>query len=487
MPLKLLKFLSKPITAPYINNEYIISQIYNLSLFIFVVLCIMYMVIKLNKEDITKTLDYKDLVTTIKNLKKRSKKGILYRVIPELLIPGLIVLGVIGSHSNRLISKMVSYIIYVLLIILLFIFILGIFKYKQNRKNKKGIIFKLFIIIYIIGCSSLTLLLYIPSSSFRSWLISTSMATMNHQYICKWFYSDKEIQKTLSGNYVKEVLEETDTSLIDVDAEDNGKYANEYEKQVLQRKKNQKYKIIEMEVNGCKAYLSIIYDPSKVSVAVTAAVGRYGQYVTKMAEDNKAILATNGGGFYDPGSTSDGSMPTGVTIVDGKVISNNNYSSYTQSGGLIGFTNDNKLVLMKNTDGYSAVKAGVRDGVSWGPFLIVNGKQAFIRGNGGWGYAARTAIGQRNDGIILLLTVDSNATRTKGASMVDLTEIMSNYGAVNAANLDGGTSTVLVLPKKEALKYMDSCQKNYCYINDPIDSALRHMTRAISSSIIVTE
>ena len=71
--------------------------------------------------------------------------------------------------------------------------------------------------------------------------------------------------------------------------------------------------------------------------------------------------------------------------------------------------------------------------------------------------------------------------------MVDLTEIMQNYGAVNAANLDGGTSTVMVLPQKEALKYRSDCVDAYCYINDPIDGALRHQTRAIADAWIVTE
>ena len=71
--------------------------------------------------------------------------------------------------------------------------------------------------------------------------------------------------------------------------------------------------------------------------------------------------------------------------------------------------------------------------------------------------------------------------------MVDLTNIMYNYGAINAANLDGGTSTVMVLPNKESLKYISSCDKAYCYINDPIDSLLRHRTRGIATSIIVAD
>ena len=81
---------------------------------------------------------------------------------------------------------------------------------------------------------------------------------------------------------------------------------------------------------------NLIYRPKSLGVK--------GQLVTKMAEDNKAILSVNGGGFYDPGNNSTGGMPTGITISNGKVITDNNYSSYTQSGGIIGITNNNKLV-----------------------------------------------------------------------------------------------------------------------------------------------
>lgn len=420
-------------------------------------------------------------------------KKLFFRTIPLIMIPLLSVLAIISVHSKALIKVPINYIIYILLSLFLYLLLVGFFIIKKKKikfkKSKKilRIIWVLIISIYIIGCCTFTFLLYGSYDKFRNWLISTAMSTMNHQYLCKWFYSDKEINKVLGSNYIKEVDEDTDTSLINTDKEIKQNYANEYEEQILKRNKEDKYKIIEFTVNGQKAYLAAIYDPSLVKVAVTSALGRYGQYVTKMAKDHNALLATNGGGFYDPGNNSTGGMPTGVTIAGGKIITNNNYSSYTQSGGLIGITNDNKLVLIKNATGQKALNMGVRDGVSWGPFLIVNGKKSFIKGNGGWGYAARTAIGQRSDGIILLLVVNSNSSRTKGADMVDLTEIMSNYGAINAANLDGGTSTVMVLPKNEAIKYKQSCSDDYCYINDPIDSALRHKTRGIATSIIVAK
>lgn len=439
----------------------------------------------MNYSDKTEVLNLDEI-----KFKKKDKKKIFFRIIPIIMIPFLVVLTIISIHSKKLIIVPINYIIYILLSLFIYLLLIGFFLVKKNKTNKSkkqkiiSVVTKVVATIYILGCSSFLFLLYGPYGNFRTWLISTAMSTMNHQYLCKWFYNDKEIDKVINSNYIVEVNEETDTDLIDMKTE---KYDNEYEEKILKRNKDDKYKIIELEVNGQKAYLAAIYDPALVKVAVTKNLGRQGQYVTKMAEDNNALLAVNGGGFYDPGNNSTGGMPTGVTISNGKIITDNNYSSYTQSGGLIGMTNDNKLVLIKGATARKALNMGVRDGVSWGPFLIINGKKSFIKGNGGWGYAARTAMGQRSDGIILLLVVNSNSSRTKGADMVDLTNIMYNYGAINAANLDGGTSTVMVLPNKESLKYISSCDKAYCYINDPIDSLLRHRTRGIATSIIVAD
>lgn len=425
------------------------------------------------------------------NSKKEKKKFFWFRILPVILIPILGSASIVSTHSTRLIFIPLNYFVYILLSLFVYLLLIGlvILRKREKKKSKKAkikrVIARIVATLYILCACTCLFLLYGPYDGFRSWFISTSMNTWHHQYLCKWFYSDKEINKVLGNNYLLEVDEETNTDLISLEEEET--YENEYEEQILKRNKDAKYKIIELEINGQKAYLAAIYDPSKLKAATSSAVGRKGQYVTKIAENNKAILAVNGGGFSNaPGDTT-GGCPTGVTIVNGRTITDNTYSSDVQTGGLIGMTYDNKLVLIKYPTASKAKSMNVRDGVSWGPFLIVNGKKSFIKGNGGWGYAARTAIGQRADGIILLLVVNSNSSRTRGANMIDLTEVMSNYGAINAANLDGGTSTVMVLPKKEALKYKSDCTDNYCYINDPVDSALRHKTRGVATALIVTE
>lgn len=435
---------------------------------------------------------------------KRKKIGFKLIILSLLLLPGLQVLFIVGCYSNYLIRFPFFVLICVLIIILLGLFILGINWFIKNREaNKKRlkvwikVLFSIFMTIYIVGCIGFVVLLYGPNEKFKTWLVTTAMQTMNHQYYCKWFYNEDAINEVINNNYVEESGESTDTSLIEQIEKPEYKYKkdsyeNEYEKQILDVEDDIKYQIIELEVNGCNGYLAVIYDPSKVKLAVTKKLGTSGQYVTTMAENSNAVIAINGGGFSDPGHNGTGGTPTGITIQDGKIITNGEYGTNNQSGGIIGFTNDNVLVLLKNTTAREALTMGVRDAISWGPFLIVNGTPSFIKGNGGWGYAARTAIGQRADGIVLLLVIDSNATRTKGANMVDLTEIMQNYGAINAANLDGGTSSVMVMPKEIAQsQYNAPCadyrNDTYCAINDPIDGALKHQTRPIADAWVVVE
>ena len=120
-----------------------------------------------------------------------------------------------------------------------------------------------------------------------------------------------------------------------------------------------------------------------------------------------------------------------------------------------------------------AKEQGIRDAVTFGPFLIVNGKASEVLGNGGWGTAPRTAIAQRKDGIVLFLVLNGRTVSKPGADMDDLIEVLERYGAYNAANLDGGTSSVLVV--------------NDTIVNDPIDSTGAHKTRPIATGFIVTK
>ena len=348
-------------------------------------------------------------------------------------------------------------------------------KEAQEKKGKKQTgkkVLLTLIILAIIGTASGGFLLYGPWSGFREWLITTAMTTMRHQYFATWFYDEDTIEDALNKNKVQETDEITDTNTIVVNqtVEKPKKYENEYERAVLEKDpNNEDYKIIEIEGKGYSGYLAVIYDPSRIKTVYTKKLGKSGQYLTQMAKDNDALIAINGGGFDDPNYSSNGANPLGITIADGKVVTSKTYKG---SGGLIGFTEDNKLVLGKMTV-KQAQEMKVRDAVTFGPFLIINGKSSEVLGNGGWGTAPRTAIGQRKDGIVLFLVIDGRTVTKPGADMNDLIEIMENYGAYNAANLDGGTSSVMVIDGE--------------IINDPVDSSGAHRTRYISTGFILTK
>ncbi len=476
--LLLITPLFMTLSAISMNTTYLIRKPFNFILYALTGISMIWIIciILLKSLDKTKTKKKKYIIASI------------VTIILNILFMILCLKGKFWTHLDPILEHKKLFVILFLCIILLIIILLIIkkIKHRKLKASVKKMLTTIFITIYILCYIDLIVVLYGPAKEFKEWLITTAMQTMHHQYFCKWFYNSSDIDYIMSQNYVEESGESTNPDLIKKVEEEKIVYENEYEEAALKREnKKDLYKIIELEVNGCKGYLAVIYDPTTVHVAVTNKVGRYGQYVTEMAKDRGAVLAINGGGFNDPNYSGTGGYPIGATIVDGKIITNGEYGWNVQTGGIIGFDKEGILHLLKNKNANEALEMGIVDAVSMGPFLIVNGTPSFIKGNGGWGYAARTAIGQREDGIVLLLTIDSNATRTKGADMVDLTEIMQNYGAINAANLDGGTSTVMVMPKETALKYNPNCTDDYCNINDPIDGALRHQTRAIADAFVV--
>ncbi len=340
---------------------------------------------------------------------------------------------------------------------------------KKEKKNWKKKVLIAILILFLLGGSTGLFLLYGPWHGFRDWLVTTAMTTLNHQWIATMLYSDETIAEVMSNNAVIESGEDTNTDEVEiVKQEKKETYANKYEEQILKKdNEDDLYKVIKIKGKGYTGHLVAVYDPSKISVCSTKYLGTRGQYLVDMAEQNNAVVAINGGGFVDPNYNSLGGIPQGTVIKNGKIISNR---TYKKTGGIIGFTKDNKLILARLTAA-QAIKKGVRDAVTFGPFLIVNGKPSFIKGNGGWGQAPRTAIGQRKDGIVLFLVIDGRMVGRPGADMVDLTEIMKNYGAYNAANLDGGTSCGLVVKGK--------------LINDPINSDGKHKTRMIATGFMV--
>ena len=317
---------------------------------------------------------------------------------------------------------------------------------KRNKTKKMSIKRKIiisFFSFFVVLIGSGLFLLYGPWDGFRNLLITTAMTTMNHKYLATWFYSDKTIEDVLMNNKIIEVNETTDTNLIRFKKYTTTIYKNEFEKEILTKDEdNDLYKVINVSGTGYQGFLVAIYDPSRIKIATSKYLNKRGESILTVAKRENAIIAMNAGGFYDPNWNSNGAVPHGTVIKDGIVVSD--YADANVGGGFIGFNRENKLVL-GNMSKQQALATGYRDAIEFGPYLIVNGKRSFIKGNGGWGVAPRSAIGQRQDGIVLFVVINGRLTNSIGVDLVELTDILYKYGAYNAANLDGGSSSELVI------------------------------------------
>ncbi len=310
-------------------------------------------------------------------------------------------------------------------------------KIKRRKKN-----YKLTIICVILDILAISgfVMMYGPWDKIRNFYVTTTMKTMNHQYLAHVFYSDEFINKILNSNYFIPITEAVSLDDIIIDTSPKKKYDNEYDEAVLTRDgDNEDYKLIELKIGASKAHLVAIYDPTKISLLRAPKFNRggYGEKLIKMCNRYNAIVCINGGGFEDPtGIGSD--RPVGYIIENGEVIWSTN-----KKGNIIGFSDEGKLLLMADSTGEEAIEAGIVSGLEFGPFLIVNGKPLEMHGDP-FGIAPRMAIGQRKDGVVLFLAIDGE-NYINGATLQDVVDVMVKYGAYNAANLDGGHSSQLVI------------------------------------------
>ncbi|EGW40821.1 phosphodiester glycosidase family protein [Desulfosporosinus sp. OT] len=206
-----------------------------------------------------------------------------------------------------------------------------------------------------------------------------------------------------------------------------------------------------------KGKVMLVKDPKRVKLAVTKEIGVTGERVSDLVKDMNAFAGINAGGFYDPNGKGNGAFPDGLTVHDGKLVHNN---VNDQTVNIVGFNDEGKLVLGDMTAS-QLEENHIREAVSFGPNLIVDGKP-MISGDGGWGIAPRTGIGQMADGTVIFVVIDGRQpTWSIGATLRDLMNVFDDYHAINAVNLDGGSSSELVYNGKVANKLWDIFGERY--------------------------
>ena len=192
------------------------------------------------------------------------------------------------------------------------------------------------------------------------------------------------------------------------------------------------------------AHIMIIRDPSQVYVGTSTSSfseDTPGMRLNTKMNYSGAIAGVNGGAFNDDGTMSSviGSLPIGLVVSKGRILWNDG-SSYD---GFVGFTEDDILVVAKSMSANKARELKIRDGCCFGPVLIMDGQVNDAAYSANSGLNPRTCIGQRADGAVVLLCIDGRQANSLGGTYADATDILVEYGCVNACNLDGGSSSIM--------------------------------------------
>ncbi len=191
--------------------------------------------------------------------------------------------------------------------------------------------------------------------------------------------------------------------------------------------------------HGFSGYMMVVLDPSRVIVGSSPrSYGARGFTVEQFVANFDAVAGTNAGGFLDPNGTGNGSTPDSTVVYEGQVY----FSEFGCGGGIAAIDSDNILHVSKRMTKQELIDNDIQYAVCYGPVLISNGEAADPETLAD-SLNPRTAIGQRSDKAMLILVIDGRQASSIGASYQDEVEVMQRFGAVNAINLDGGSSSVM--------------------------------------------
>ena len=285
-----------------------------------------------------------------------------------------------------------------------------------------------------------------PSQSLGDLLTVSMLETSALKFVPRIYYSKAEVDEIVARNEVAALEDETDTSMI-VIAGPTPEPGEEPvapvatpkpENLIVDEDGIEIYEVHGATYNG---WIMVVKDPSRVGVGVCREnfSSKEGLVLHEIIQRHNAIAGINGGGFSDDGGLGNGGKPIGLVICNGEVL--NKASINSDHNIVMGFNQDNVLVIGKMTS-EEAVNKGLRDALAFGPALVVNGEAAQVKGASS-GLNPRTAIGQRADGAVLMLVIDGRQASSLGATYADMISVLLEYGAVNAANLDGGSSSML--------------------------------------------
>jgi exopolysaccharide biosynthesis protein len=276
--------------------------------------------------------------------------------------------------------------------------------------QKKG---KKFILLGALAiCSGTVLFLfYGPFNTFRLLWINTAMYSSRHQFLATMLYPKTYIEKVLDMPFPQE---QTDP-------------------QPLEEVPGDVILFAEITGNYYRGYIILIEDPRRLSL-ITAR-DKEGELLEDMVAALQGIGGVNGAGFLDHNNRG---LPWGTVISDGILMSECTWHSVHTIGGL---TKANKLTVGRMTN-QEITERDFKWAFEFGPILIINGEKTELNSHAG-GLAPRTAIGQTQEGYILLVVIDGRQISSIGATFQDVQTVLYANGAINAIGLDGGASSCM--------------------------------------------
>lgn len=313
---------------------------------------------------------------------------------------------------------------------------------EMNRENKLtvgiviGRIFAVLgltiLMVAIFAVGLVTILTKGPSSEAKKIFTMSAQETSAIKWLPKLFMSEEEFNNIMNPPAVVDDYVELpyDTSVTittsgNNDVEDNG---ISEDIPVVE--------VVDILGSSYKGKLMIIRDPSRVTVGAIDSFGGVGITLSSFLTKYDAIGCVNAGGFMDENGSGKGGIPDGIVIQNGQIVYGSTGESYR---GVAGF-DANHILHVGNMTGQQALDCGILYGTNFanGPVLIQDGvrKSDLVSG-----INPRTCVGQTADGTVLLLCIEGRLADSLGATYDDLADIMEKYGAVNAVNMDGGSSS----------------------------------------------
>lgn len=280
-----------------------------------------------------------------------------------------------------------------------------------------------------------------PSKTAQKLFVRSVRETSAIGFLANFYYSEAEIQQMLGNPDDMLDTDQTDSSLIQIPQpkpDDSTPDKPPADAWGLIDEDGDGIIIERVTGEGYYGYMMVVLDPSRVIMgSVPESYGSRGYTVEQMAQKFDAVAGINGGGFHDPDGKGNGSIPDTMVVYEGQIY----YAENGSGRGFAGF-DSNHILHVGNFTQEQIRQKDIQYGVCFGPVLVVNGEavDASILDSG---INPRTAIGQRSDGAVLMLVINGRQIGSLGATFTDLAEIFLSYGAVNACNLDGGSSSMM--------------------------------------------